>query len=274
MPALFGYVFAVLVLLGGGYAGLQWLAEPLPVPSHSPVAGGKLSSKNKTLAQKSEPPYTGSDDRQSSEPGSAPSSNVSISPTQAAATPLPADDASQNTGAIPQTNPEKEVGDIPRGGCMPFGVTGKGELVFPMECKAVLTRNWDSQTPSQPSSTASRREANQSEPARQTETAASAEVVPLNPAAGPDEATRTKPDANAKIADAPANPDVAMTPNKERAETEVNKLSKATKKASQPVRPKGVMMVLRTIEFPDGHREQRLMTMDHWRRTAVRTEQW
>src|SRR3954469_17749604 len=37
MPALFGYLIALSILLGGGYAGLQWLAAPDPRPA-KPVA--------------------------------------------------------------------------------------------------------------------------------------------------------------------------------------------------------------------------------------------
>jgi hypothetical protein len=286
MPALFAYVFAILVLLGGGYAGLQWLAEPLPVTSHSAAVGGKAPPKSKNLAEKSEPPYTGTD-RPSSEPGSSASGAPSKPSAEAAAKPAPADDpgkpgkgAETLTEKVPaEKDAAKEVGDIPRGGCMPFGVTGQGELVFPMECRAVLTRNWDGQTPRQPNSDATASATNQSETAKQTETAASPEAAPSRPTSAPpptqNEAPRTERDANAKIADAPANPGVGMTSEKERAETHVGKTTKATKRASQPARPRGVMMVLRTIEFPDGHREQRLMSMDHWRRTEFRSsDQW
>jgi hypothetical protein len=33
------------------------------------------------------------------------------------------------------------------------------------------------------------------------------------------------------------------------------------------------MMILRTVEFPDGHREQRLLPMSHLGSTAFRTEE-
>lgn len=35
MPALFAYLFSLLIFVGGGYAGLVWLTEPTPEAAHS-----------------------------------------------------------------------------------------------------------------------------------------------------------------------------------------------------------------------------------------------
>jgi hypothetical protein len=34
----------------------------------------------------------------------------------------------------------KQAEDVPSGGCMPIGLTAKGELVFPMQCQELLER--------------------------------------------------------------------------------------------------------------------------------------
>ena len=46
MPALFAYLLAVSIVLGGGYAGLRWLSAP-PHPSFSqrPSASEKLAGR-------------------------------------------------------------------------------------------------------------------------------------------------------------------------------------------------------------------------------------
>src|SRR5260370_15893922 len=40
----------------------------------------------------------------------------------------------------PQASSKKAEG-IPQGGCMPMGITGRGQLVFPMQCQELLARN-------------------------------------------------------------------------------------------------------------------------------------
>jgi hypothetical protein len=49
-------------------------------------------------------------------------------------------DAPPQTKEDPQA-PTKRAEDVAPGGCMPFGITVQGELVFPMLCQELLARN-------------------------------------------------------------------------------------------------------------------------------------
>jgi hypothetical protein len=281
MPALFAYILAVVLLIGGGYAGLHWLTEPPPVTNH----GGKEPAKAKKTAEKTAEktqPHPDADSGRSTELRPSPSSVPSEPSAKAAADPQPAGDPSKDAQARTDGNPAKDAADVPRGGCMPWGITGKGELVFPMECQAILAQNGAGQTPRQPTVADSTPAAKQTE-ARQTEaketgTAAHADAAPSNPAPTPNEPAAADPDQKAKIEDRPSAVGAGTKPGKGSAETEAIKTKEATRKASKPSRPsktshpKGVMMVLRTIEFPDGHREQRLLSLDHWGRVPFRPD--
>jgi hypothetical protein len=43
-----------------------------------------------------------------------------------------------NPSATPAESPGKD--DVPPGGCMPIGMTASGEMVFPIQCKAIIER--------------------------------------------------------------------------------------------------------------------------------------
>jgi hypothetical protein len=43
-----------------------------------------------------------------------------------------------NPSATPAASPGKE--DVPPGGCMPIGMTASGEMVFPIQCRAIIER--------------------------------------------------------------------------------------------------------------------------------------
>jgi hypothetical protein len=184
MPALFVYIIAVVVLLGGGYAGLQWLAEPEPVrvATHAGKESPKDFSKELSKEFPRELSRELSKSRQAAErtrsfadvEGANPyareliGGDVQSRPTvEAAAEPQASADPGKTTQPLTEPNPAKDpakdVAGVPRGGCMPFGITGKGELVFPMECQAILTQygagrkapqpNPDESTPASPTET-------------------------------------------------------------------------------------------------------------------------
>jgi len=44
----------------------------------------------------------------------------------------------------------KKAEDVPAGGCMPLGLTAKGELVFPIQCQAPRERHRDPAVPNRP----------------------------------------------------------------------------------------------------------------------------
>ena len=57
MPALFGYLCALCLLLGGGYGALSWLAAPEPahvVRRHQRQSPGPMMRKQKFLSYASE----------------------------------------------------------------------------------------------------------------------------------------------------------------------------------------------------------------------------
>jgi hypothetical protein len=261
MPALFAYILAIILLLGGGYAGLQWLAEPAPVAIHV----GKESSKSRKTAEQAQP-SADVDGRYSVAQGSVPGGAQS-KPAEAAAGRPAADDSSKTTQTPSEphsgpsvTNPA--LADVPRGGCMPFGITENGEMVFPMECQAILAQYGAGQKAPQPDPVESTPAAKQA--------AENDKALQSNPAPQQDERrAELKPDA--KIEDTPPG---SPADTKSDPETDLSKTKRVTKQTGGPVHPKGVMMVLRTIEFPDGHREQRLLPMSRWRRMSFRSEPW
>jgi hypothetical protein len=52
MAALFGYLLAISVALGGGYAGLRWLAAPDSSTGQHSSASAKLPNKGKKQPEK------------------------------------------------------------------------------------------------------------------------------------------------------------------------------------------------------------------------------
>ena len=259
MPALFAYLLAIVVLLGIGYEGLEWLAEPLPAPTHE--SGIRPTGKGKVPAGKAEARPDVAD--------STPSAD--LEPTRKAAA------ETQNDGEPDKTvvaeGPAKAAGDTAQGECTPIGITAQGKLVFPMACQAVLLQKRDSPTAAQPNSAGSTALAKQAEPA------AGAEANPTpkqSDAPGHADAPATASIAAAKTAktENETTSDRVITPDKESAEHQAIKRKRTASRDVRPSRPKGVVMILRTIEFPDGHREQRLLSMNQWRRAPDQDERW
>jgi hypothetical protein len=192
MPSLFIYILAAVLVLGGGYAGLHWLEEPTFVESPAVKeylksrevaehARGKVAAQPRLYADQARP-YADLDQRQSYELGSGASPArlksdlapvisepaftvpavkappVKASPVTAPAVTAPAADPSaisdgtRNTQGRNDSPPAKDAANVPRGGCMPFGITENGELVFPMECQAILTQNGAGHAAPQPDS--------------------------------------------------------------------------------------------------------------------------
>jgi len=93
----------------------------------------------------------------------------------------------------PTRIPPRTLTDVPRGGCMPFGITGKGELVFPMECQAILTQYGAGRKAPQPdpdgSTPAPKPTETQAEPAEHSEVA--------EPAAKQEASRRVEPNPDA-----------------------------------------------------------------------------
>jgi hypothetical protein len=90
------------------------------------------------------------DGRHSDEQGSV-SRGLQLKPAaDAVADPQATDDPTKTKQVGTEKDSTKDVAEVPRGGCMPFGITENGELVFPMECQAILAQYGAGQAASQP----------------------------------------------------------------------------------------------------------------------------
>src|SRR4030088_1939448 len=143
MPALFAYLLAVSLLVGGGYMSLHWLTAPAdirtnqrPHQSKSPPAGKDVGEKYGSLVPAATRAENRSDDHSKMETtASSPGSKASNKDTV---------EVPPNGTGVPEENTDvlsKQAEDVPSGGCMPIGLTAKGELVFPMQCQELLERH-------------------------------------------------------------------------------------------------------------------------------------
>ncbi|MGA7805818.1 hypothetical protein [Bradyrhizobium sp.] len=280
MPALFAYIVALVVLIGAGYEGLQWLAEPQPVVNHERVARENAYAKSKVAAERAEAdPDPDSRDAEP-RPGVVPPE-----PTGQAAAETRGDAGASRTA---EETPAKAPGDVPRGGCMPIGITERGKLVFPMACQPILSQNRDNGTTPGPATAQS---APASTPAaKQAQTAAAPALTPTPKPNDPPATASAGANADARAETGFTTSDAARSgkehadhggvnldaSNKRKriAEREPAEQEPKAEQEHKSSHPKGVMMILRTIEFPDGHREQRLLSMNQWRRSVYQDERW
>jgi hypothetical protein len=297
MPALLGYLIALAVFLGSGYAGLEWLASPDDPsthqhPSYKPTStngGPKRSAANIAGTREAVP--------------SAKDENTA--PRTAA--PAPAEDkvgreeakAADSGGEI-----SKKPDAVPTGGCMPIGLTASGEMVFPLQCRELIERQRGpvavaSTPPVQVDSAPTQIQAEVSgKPEESSDAVADANLKPEPsksdaPVVEPkriEENKQAKPtsdpkgeaesrrksnelDGGDRAVSSHGPNDVSATntvkpPNAQKFEADI-KPKKAEKQKLGSDRRKLVLMRLETIEFPDGHREQRLLPMRQSRRAAL-----
>jgi hypothetical protein len=271
MPALFAYLLAISIALGGGYAGLRWwLVAPDSSTGQQSSASAKLPNKGKKLPEKSDSVVTtmteaesGRKDRDKTE--------ITASTAPSGTSNNVAPEASSNESGVTEVGPKaptQKDDDVSGGECTPIGVTASGKLVFPMQCQAVLERQpgpVDSQLPvptNPPETVASPKERQAAEPAPSAD-----QITGLNR-----EGSSTN-EANAKVED--VSPSGKTEPSRENSEPEVVKGRKLGKRNMHSSGSKPVMMILRTVEFPNGRHEERLLPMNRSRRTSLRTEdQW
>jgi len=140
MPALFAYLLAISVALGGGYAGLRWLAAPDSSTGQQSSASAKLPNKGKKLPEKPDSNVT-----TMTEAGSGPKdrdeAEVTASTASSGTSNKVAPEASRNEPGVSEVSPKaptQKDNDVPGGECTPIGVTASGKLVFPMQCQAFL----------------------------------------------------------------------------------------------------------------------------------------
>jgi hypothetical protein len=254
MPALFAYLLAISVALGGGYAGLRWLAAPDSSTGQQSSASTKLSNKGKKLPEKPDSKIS-----RMTEAESGPKDKDKTEITASTA-PDGTPEASRNEPGVSEVSPKaptQKDDDVPGGGCTPIGVTASGKLVFPMQCQAFLEPHRGP-----PETVAPPKERQAAEPAP-----SAAQITGLNR-----EGSFTN-EANAKVEGVSRSGETK--PGRENSEPEVVKGRNVGKRNMHSSGSKPVMMILRTVEFPDGRREERLLPMNRSQRTSLRTEdQW
>lgn len=131
MPALFGYLVAVSLLLGGGYAGLQWLSAPEAFRTE------KTAAHNSNAPDKSAPlrmsrtatGHQASDGNSASADGGERSNKVDHEPKPA-----------EQPNAVGGDSKLRTTDNVPRG-CAPIGLTASGDLVFSMQCQEMIDRH-------------------------------------------------------------------------------------------------------------------------------------
>jgi hypothetical protein len=132
MPALLGYLVAVSMLLGGAYAGLQWLSGPDAVRSEKTAAHSRNApdrSPSTRLGSNAADRKTKADN-----PGKVASAEA------ADETSREANHADPDT--IGQSSKlEKVEGGGQVRGCSPIGLTSNGDLVFSMQCQEMIERH-------------------------------------------------------------------------------------------------------------------------------------
>jgi hypothetical protein len=281
MPALFAYLLAVSLLLGGGYVSLHWLSAPPDASTNQRLSASKGQPAKNEQVRKSDP-YAAAEIRAEKRPDDHAGTETAASPLTSEASGKAVAEARPNETGVSEDNTNtqtKKAEDVPAGGCMPLGLTAKGVLVFPIQCQALLERQRgpaDSRPPvptNPPQSAPAPKQGQAAEPAR----LAGEKNTDLNRTDSPGNEANVKvvnasPSGSGEAKPDEAKPDEAK-PGKENAQPVAVNGKKIGKRRMQPARSKPVVMILRTIEFPDGHREQRLLPMSHSRRTAFRTEE-
>jgi hypothetical protein len=268
MRALFAYLLALSVLLGAGYEGLRWLSQPEVAAVGEPIsASTKPSAKGAVHSEKPEPHGLDAAAGAAEAMHGAPATHAGPADEVVAATPTSPTAAGPEAGD-PQA-PAKKTEDVTPGGCMPFGLTARGELVFPMQCQQLLAKHRGTEDDrTSPSAEA----APASIPPKGNQTA---EI----PKAAAEEKASTRP-PEARSPETPehdTNPQVrdnavGAEPAKESPAADAIKPRKPDRENIHHAHARGVMMILRTIEYPDGYREQRLLPIGRGRRAALQTE--
>jgi hypothetical protein len=302
MPALVGYLIALAVLLGSGYAGLEWLGSTdNPATYQHPTETAKHAERKRSAPPAN--PNLQAD-------GVRPSTAVEVGNAGYDAVP-PADPniKAADVGPIAEVNSAghneakaidagadnlkpKKPNAVPPGGCMPIGLTAGGEMVFPLQCRELLETERgpvaaqkapaqsenDAQSPVEPGEmsgnaavTASRNEkpsnstpVSQASPAEKND-----ESKPITADSTSSEAPSQNGRNQAESDDVSPTSSVKVAGKRSSADHEAKKLGKSI---PTPDRSKLVKMTLLTIEFPDGHREQKLVPFRRFRNSRAQED--
>jgi hypothetical protein len=230
MPALFAYLLSISVFVGAGYAGLVWLTEPLPAKPSATSTVGSAYARPKLKHE-----AVAADDASPRDPASS-SEPAASAPNAPAPQPQPAAEAASE--AKPEQHaqePREEARQLPRQD------RSKDNHV---------ADSVDGTTPVAASGHALRGGPDVIATAEHQQPGSSRETPPLlpKPVLSPKAANAVAQWFGAHAAERHARP-------KPR-ETMVRAKQHSVREAS---RSRYVMMTLRTIEYPDGHRERRLL---------------
>ena len=160
MPALLAYLLSIAIFVGSGYAGLVWLTNP---PTDGAVQSVSLQAKKsevttKEAKRRAAEAATGTSEAAvkpvENELGRAISSGAQVTHPNTPGEKAGDEAKSADTGlsaAEHSVSKQLNVPDAPSGqtqiakaenaaseGCMAIGVTARGQLVFPMQCREVL----------------------------------------------------------------------------------------------------------------------------------------
>jgi hypothetical protein len=300
MPALLGYLLALAIFLGGGYVGLEWLASPEDTST--------VQRPNKKLVQNKNGPkkFAGAVavPSEAEEKVQTPASTAVAKGSGQAVHEAP----SPASGGGDLGNSEN-LGSVPAGGCTPIGLTARGDLVFPITCQELMERHRGPVAASSTTETApSIKENRAAEPKERDKSSNAAnqaaelpnddatdmsrtdvpkidETKPSEPTSEPAPTGKTlsgsDKDNQADLSHRPlgqVQPNDGFTPSAVKPGGQESapsvKSGKPERQNLRTGRSKLVMMTLRTIEFPDGHREQHLLPAKHSQRQVDAADQW
>jgi hypothetical protein len=306
MPALFGYLVALTLLLGSGYAGLQWLASPDGASTHQRL-GEKPTARNVPRKSEKSEKSEFNAGRATAVPGEADGESQTATTASAApameapqkSDPEATETATISTPADPTSGANND--HAAAGGCMPIGVTARGADVFPIQCQALIERRRGSVPSSAPPPTApasakvqavelakpmdSRAAMTgpaQPDPSsndgahagRKVDVATASGTKNLNsePEPRPGKPAEREGGQDAAHKDDAQAKDIAGTPKPEPGVKPAKQDKRHVKRNARSSRSRFVMMYMRTIEFPDGHREQQLVPIKRARRMEVEAD--
>jgi len=194
MPTLFGYLVAIFMLLGGAYAGLEWLTAPDQRPAEKSAAHKTAQSGT----------------------GAVPVPNAAESKRSAGTTAKPASaERSDEVGREAKNAESNTTGkssktdnsdSVPVARCAPIGLTASGDFVFSMQCREMIERHRGELASSETTQTAA--------PSTEDQGAARA--------AKPDDGSKPVPDAAKARNDATAKSEIRPSDRNEGSPNAVN----------------------------------------------------
>ncbi len=231
------------------------------------ICGPSMANKGKKLPDKPDSKVSRMTEAESG-PKDRDKTEITASTVPAGTSNKVAPETSRNEPGVSEVSPKaptQKDDDVADDGCTPIGVTASGKLVFPMQCQAFLEPHRgpeDFQVPlstTPPETVAPPKERQAAKPAPSAD-----QVTGLNR-----EGSLTN-EANAKVED--VSPSGETKPGRGNSEPEVVKGRKVGNRNMHSSGSKPVMMILRTVDFPDGRSEEHLLPMNRSRRTSLRTE--